>query len=212
MTPNESRRLWARVAGLMYLLVLLADLTGMQMRHSLLGRSLTLTGSLLTVPLSLGLYFTTRVFQPVTAALAFGCRLTEAAIGIIATIAGFEAARTLLGQSTLGITTLQFIAWNRTTNFGALVFSIGSTLFFLVFLRSESIPRVLSWLGLLASLLAFSACAVHLIWPSFSAMNMAAWIPMLFAEISTGCWLLIRSVSFQKLRLTPNAAVFPRDV
>jgi hypothetical protein len=54
--------------------------------------------------------------------------------------------------------------------------------------------------------------AAHLIWPPFSAMNMAAWIPMLLAEISTGCWLLIRSVSFQKLRLTPNATVFSGDV
>jgi hypothetical protein len=190
----ESRRKWSRVAGLMYLLVLFADLLGMQMPHSSVGRSLTLIGSLLTVPLAVGLYFTLKVFQPITSAVAMACRLIEAAVGIIATVAGFEAVRASLGASIMGRATLHLIAWNKATSFGALVFTLGSTLFFVVFLRSGSIPRILSCLGLFASLLAFAACFAHLIWQSFSAMSMPAWIPMLIAEIATGGWLLIRAV------------------
>jgi hypothetical protein len=35
---------------------------------------------------------------------------------------------------------------------------------------------------------------VHLLRPSFPAMTMYLWIPMLLAETSTGLWLLIKSV------------------
>lgn len=182
------------MAGLMYLLVLLVDLTGMQMPHSLLGRSLTLSGSLLTIPLALGLYFITKVFRPAISSIALTCRLAEAAIGVIATTVGFNGVRASLAGSTVGRATLHLVAWNKDTGFGALVFTMGSTLFFFVFLRSASIPRLLSWFGVIASVIAFGACTAHLIWPSFSAMSMAAWTPMLLAEISTGGWLLFRAV------------------
>ena len=191
---QDSRRMWARLAGLMYLLVLVVDLTGMQFPRAPLGRSLILTGSLLTVPLALGLYCTLRMFQPNTARLALACRLIEAATGILGTMAGFRIVWTSLAASHLGTAILQFVAWNKATNFGALIFTIGSTLFFFVFLQSASIPRFLSWLGLVASLIAFAACAAHLIRPQFPAMSVAAWIPMLLAEVSTGGWLLIRAV------------------
>jgi len=154
-----------------------------------------LTGSLLTVPLALGLYFTLKIFQPIMAAFALACRLLEAVVGIAATIAGCAAVRTALAASYPGKVALQLIAWNNATSFGALVFTIGSTLFFFVFLQSASIPRLLGWLGLSASLIAFAACATHLIRPQIPAMSMAAWIPMLLAEISTGGWLLIRAVN-----------------
>ena len=190
---QDSRRRWARLAGLMYLLVLVVDLTGMLFPRAPLGRSLILTGSLLTVPLALGLYCTLRMFQPNTARLALTCRLIEAATGILGTMAGFRIVWTSLAASHLGTAILQFVAWNKATNFGALIFTIGSTLFFFVFLQSASIPRFLSWLGLVASLIAFAACAAHLIRPQFPAMSVAAWIPMLLAEVSTGGWLLRRS-------------------
>lgn len=191
---QDSRRMWARLAGLMYLLVLVVDLTGMQFPRAPLGRSLILAGSLLTVPLALGLYCTLRMFQPNTARLALTCRLIEAATGILGTMAGFRIVWASLAASHLGTAILQFVAWNKATNFGALIFTIGSTLFFFVFLQSASIPRFLSWLGLVASLIAFAACAAHLIRPQFPAMSVAAWIPMLLAEVSTGGWLLIRAV------------------
>jgi len=190
----RSRRAWARVAGLMYLLVLIVDMTGMQSSRPLLGRSLMLTGSLLTVPLALGLYFTLRIFQPALSRIALACRLIEALLGIVATVAGFAAVRTALLGTQLGKATLGLVAWNGATSFGAFIFTVGSTLFFFLFVKSASIPRFLGWLGLVASLVALAACTTHLILPHFPAMTMAAWIPMLLAEISTGGWLLVRSI------------------
>jgi len=82
----------------------------------------------------------------------------------------------------------------RRHNFAAFIFAVGSTIFFSLFLKSRSIPRLLAGWGLFASLLAMSACLAHLVRPSFSSMNLYAWVPMLLTETSTGLWLLIKSV------------------
>jgi Domain of unknown function (DUF4386) len=197
MTSNrdyQSRRLWARVAGFAYLLVLGVDLTGLQLSHQLLGKSLMLAGSLFVVPLALGLYFTLKIFQPVTSAIALACRLVEVLIGLVAAAVRFETVRSAFTGTKFGSSILEFVAWNTATSFDALIFTIGSTLFFFVFVRSVSIPRVLGWLGLMASILAFAACATHLVQPNFPALSAVPWIPMLLAELSTGTWLLFRSV------------------
>jgi hypothetical protein len=197
MTTNpavRSQRAWARIAGLMYWLVLVADLAGMQLHSTAMGRPLLVAGSLFTVPLALGLYYAVRPVQTVLAASALGFRLLEAALGLISTLAGFTVVRTPLADSSLGTSLLHFIHWDHTTAFGALVFTIGSTIFFYLFVKSGYVPRVLAWWGLFASLLAFAACLTHLLRPSFPAMTMYAWMPMILAETSTGSWLLIKSV------------------
>ena len=190
---TRSQRAWARIAGLMYWLVLLVDLTGLQL-HSSLGRWLTFLGSLLTVPLAFGLYYALR---PVGQALATGglwFRLLEAVLGLLSTAAGFAVLESALAGSSFGRVVLNFVHWNDATAFGAFVFTVGSTIFFYLFVKSGYIPRVLSWLGLLASVIAMTACLVHFARPSFPAMAMYGWIPMLLAEISTGSWLLAKSV------------------
>jgi hypothetical protein len=195
----QSRRIWARIAGLAYLLVILVDLIGLHLSGQLLGKSLMLAGSLLVVPLALGLYFTLRVFQPTTSAVALVCRLVEALVGVIAAVARFATARSAFAGTHIGRALLEFVAWTTATSFDALIFTIGSTLFFFVFVRSASIPRTLSWLGLTASIIAFLACTTHLVRPSFPALSAVPWIPMLLAEFSTGSWLLLRAV--------PNAPI-----
>jgi hypothetical protein len=196
----QSRRLWARVAGLAYLLVLGVDLTGLRLSHQLLGKSLMLAGSLFVVPLALGLYFTLKVFQPVTSAMALACRLVEVLIGLVAAAVRFETVRSTFAGSHFGSVILEFVDWNAATSFDALVFTIGSTLFFFVLVRSASIPRALGWLGLTASIIAFAACATHLVRPNFPALSAIPWIPMLLAELSTGSWLLFRSVRNAPIR------------
>ena len=200
---ERSRRAWARVAGLMYLLVLAADLTGMQLPSPVLGRSLMLAGSLCTVPLALGLYFALRAVLAGVARVALSCRLVEAALGITATVAGYGTIHGLLAATQAGRAVLTLIAWDHRVNFSALIFTVGSTLFFFLFVKCRCIPAVLSWLGLVASLIAFAACAIHLLRPGFPAMTMAAWIPMLLAEISTGLWLLLCSVRAEVLARFP---------
>ena len=113
MTTNrhfQSRRLWARVAGLAYLLVLVLDLTGLQLSHQLLGKSLMLAGSLFVVPLALGLYFTLKVFQPLASAIALVCRLVEVHAGPLAAVVKFDTVRSAFAGTHLGSVILEFVS------------------------------------------------------------------------------------------------------
>lgn len=197
MTANEvvrSQRTWARVAGLMYWIVLIVDLTGMQLHSAIMGRSLMLAGSLFTIPLAIGLYCAVKPVQTHLAASALSFRLLEAVLGSISTLVGFAGLQSQLTEMGWGTAILHIAHWNDRTSFGAFVFTIGSTIFFYLFLKSRYIPSVLAWLGLFASIVAMAACLAHLLRPAFPAMTMYAWIPMLLAETSTGLWLLIKSV------------------
>jgi hypothetical protein len=190
----RSQRAWARVAGLMYWVVLVVDLTGMNLPPSNLHSSLMLSGSVFTVFLALGLYYAVKPAQAMLALMALACRLVEAALGVVSCVAGFPSIHPRLADSSLGTTVLQLATWGNSTNFAAFIFTVGSTIFFSLFLKARSIPRLLAIWGLFSSLLAMSACLGHLVRPSFSSMAMGAWIPMLLAETSTGLWLLIKSV------------------
>jgi hypothetical protein len=178
----------------MFWVVLIADLTGLQLHSATAGRSLFLAASLFTVPLALGLYYAVRPVGILMAGCALGFRLLEAVLGIVSTAAGFVGIQALLAGSSVGTQLLHLLHWTHARNFVAFVFTIGSTLFFYLFARSRYIPRVLSWWGLFASVTALAACLTHLVRPAFPAMMMYAWIPLLIAETSTGLWLLIKSV------------------
>jgi len=178
----------------MYWVVLLVDLTGMSIHPSNLHSSLMLSGSLFTVLLALGLYYAVKPVHAILALAALACRLVEATLGIVSCNAGFPSLHPRLSDSSLGTAVLHLANWGDSTNFAAFIFAVGSTIFFALFFRARSIPRILSLWGLFASLLAMSACFTHLVSPSFSSMAMWAWIPMLLAETSTGLWLLIKSV------------------
>jgi hypothetical protein len=190
----HSQRAWARLAGLMYWVVLVVDLTGMNLRPSNLHSSLMLSGSLFTVLLALGLYYAVRPVQAMLALTALACRLTEAGLGVVSCVAGFPSVHPRLANSSLGSTLLQLASWGDSTNFAAFIFAVGSTIFFALFLKARSIPRIIAIWGLFSSVLALSACLAHLVWPAFPSMTMWAWMPMLLAETSTGLWLLIKSV------------------
>jgi len=190
----RSQRSWARIAGLMYWLVLAVDLSGMQLRSPATSKSLMLAGSVFTIPLSLGLYYALRPVQSILASTALGFRLAEAALGILSTLAGFAGVQARLSPMGLGGKLLELAHWDNRTAFGAFVFTIGSTVFFYLFVKSTYIPATLAWLGMGASMLAFSACLMHLLRPAFPAMTMYAWLPMLLGETSTGLWLIVKSL------------------
>ena len=177
-------------------MVLVVDLTGLQLRSPVGSRSLMRAGSSLTVPLALGLYFAVSPVQNALALSALGFRLTEAVLGLLSGMAGFAFVKAALSHSVFGTALLDVAQWDDTTAFGAFVFTIGSTIFFSLLAKSGSIPRVLAGWGLFASVvaIAMSACLTHLLRPALPTMTMYAWLPMLLAETSTGLWLLLKSV------------------
>ena len=74
----------------------------------------------------------------------------------------------------------------------SLFFSLGSTLFFCLLLKSGYVPRILSAWGVFASLVYAAVWFVSLIRPQYSATTSTyRSLPILVAELSTGVWLLL---------------------
>lgn len=187
------RRAWARVAGLMYWLVFLFDFTGMKLGATSVARWLSLTGGLLTIPLAYGLYAAVAPVQRAVARTALGFRILE----IVLTLTSVLAAFPLIHSAWSGSTMLRVAAWDHSTSFSAFVFTIGSTLFFLLFLRARIIPVALSTFGVVGSVAAFAVCLAHLVRPAIPVFLMAAWIPIMLGELIAGAWLLVRSVRYE---------------
>jgi hypothetical protein len=89
---------------------------------------------------------------------------------------------------------------------GLLFWSLGSMLVAWLFLRSRSVPRALSWFGILTSAWA-AFCTVSLfVFPDFSKIVGLSWfdVPMVLFEVALGVWLLARG-----LRAPTDVAVEP---
>ncbi len=83
-----------------------------------------------------------------------------------------------------------FASFNITTTF----FSAGSTLFFYLFLKSRSIPVILSAFGIFASLVVLLTSLANLVFPEYADVIRFGWAPIFLSEITTGIWLLVRGV------------------
>jgi hypothetical protein len=187
----------------MYWVVLVADIAGAAIPSRATGRSLELAGSFFTVFLALGLYYALRPVQAGLARTALAMRLLEACLGGLSIVVGFAAFRAQLGSTGLGSGLIRLAEWADATNLSAFVFTIGSTIFFYLFVKSGYIPRVLAWWGLFASVSAMGACLTHLAHPAFPAMTIYPWLPALVAETSTGLWLLVKSVKVGSVKAEP---------
>jgi hypothetical protein len=79
----------------------------------------------------------------------------------------------------------------------AIFFGIGSTLFFYLFFKSSYIPKLLSGLGLLGSVLVPVVCLGSLMWPQHAKLLQLGWAPIGLAEILVGLWLLFKGLNLQ---------------
>ncbi len=218
---DSSQRAYARLAGLMYLVVLVFDIAGIAIVSAIqgggnfldashriavweplyrIGLLFGLVGSLATILLAVGLYVTLKRVDGNLALIALLFRLVEVA-----------------GIGTAGFSTLQiYLAANHASAFdanqlgalanlssggegayiSAIFFSAGSTIFFYLFLKSAYIPRIMAGWGLFASPLYMLAFVGSLIAPRYSGIFLGIGsVPILVAEVSTGLWLLIKGIS-----------------
>lgn len=222
-TAERSQLSYARLAGLMYLVVLAFDIAGLVIGAGVTGGAgfadaaqrvaasetlfrislvLALGGSMSTVLLAIGLYVTVRPIDGNLALTALLFRSAEAAIGGMAIVGAFSGLQIYLQAGRAGaFDAAQLGALASLTSPGegtavpALLFCVGSTIFFYLFLRSTYIPKLLSGLGVFASVLYAAYWLLVLVVPSYpAAITVVASIPALVAEVSTGLWLLIRGV------------------
>lgn len=217
-----TQRAYARLAGLMYFVVLVFDIVGgvivsriagsgsfIAISHRIvasetlyrIGLCCGLVGSLSTIFLAIGLYVAVRPADANLALTALLFRTAESAIGGMGAILGFTVLQIHVAASPASafdanqLGALADLYSGVGTDIAAIFFSLGSTIFFYVFLKSRYIPRLLSGWGIFASLVYAAVWFVSLILPH-DAATAAAYgsVPILLAELSTGLWLLIAGI------------------
>jgi NADH:ubiquinone oxidoreductase subunit K len=218
---EKSQIMYARLAGFMFLFVIVAGLSGMfianrfavpenfaEIAHRIMGSELLyriglssgLISSLGTVFLAMGLYIAVKPIDNNLALLALLFRLVEATLGGVLSILSFSDLKLYIGADCANAFTANQLSvlvhfHSGAFNIGALFFSIGSILFFYLFIKSTYIPKFLSALGLFASVLMSIVCFASLISPQHAKMLQLGWLPMFVAEVSVGLWLLFKGVN-----------------
>ena len=203
---GDTQRVWARFAGFLFILVLITDLLGMKIvsnsavRETQLyrfGLCIELLGSVEVVFLAMGLYVALKSVNSDLAMLALFFRIIEAS-GAFLMVNAFDAGPHGSVASASG------------TNIAAIFFSVGSTIFFYLFWKSKYIPRFLSILGLLASVMVTLASTGALLWPNRSETLQAGWLPIALAELLAGLWLLFKSIGKSAGNDIAGSALQPR--
>jgi hypothetical protein len=222
---------YARFAGVMYFftafdltgVVIISRITGtgtfLATAHSIaasetlyrIGILLGLIGDLSTILLAIALYAILKPVDGILAMTALLFRLAESAIGGVVVVLGFADLQIYLdanSASALSANQLGVLAdlMSRTsaagTDVSVVCFSIGSAIFFYLFLRSGYIPRALALWGLLGSLLCTIAFSGSLLDPQSSdLLRGIGALPIGIAEPVVGLWLLIRGI-----RIAPQVA------
>ena len=215
---------YARFAGVMYFftafdltgVVIISRITGtgtfLATAHSIaasetlyrIGILFGLIGDLSTILLAIALYAILKPVDGILAMTALLFRLAESAIGGVVVVLGFADLQIYLdanSASALSANQLGVLAdlMSRTsaagTDVSVVCFSIGSAIFFYLFLRSGYIPRVLALWGLLGSLLCTIAFSGSLLAPQSSdLLRGIGALPIGIAEPVVGLWLLIRGI------------------
>ena len=230
MAGNEAGNTqiaYARLAGFMFLFVIVADVFGMSMSggydvpgnlaetvHRMMGAELFIRvglasgfiGSISTVLLATGLYVAVKPLDGNLALLALIFRLAEATLGAAQSVFNFAFLKLFVAPDSLNaasasqlpvLLNLQSAANSVSVNIAAILFSLGSTIFFYLFFRSTYIPNALSGLGFLASPMVTIVSFVSLIAPHPSNLLQFGWLPIAAAEISVGLWLLFKGVNLR---------------
>jgi hypothetical protein len=230
-TTELSQMAYARLAGVMYFftafdltgVVIISGITGtgtfLATAHAIgasetvyrIGILLGLIGDLSTIILAIALYAILKPVDGILAMTALLFRLAESAIGGVVVVLGFAELQIYLDAnhaSALSANQLGVLAdlMSRTsaagTDVSVVCFSIGSAIFFYLFLRSGYIPRALALWGLLGSLLCTVAFSGSLLAPQSSdVLRGIGALPIGIAEPVVGLWLLIRGI-----RIAPQVA------
>jgi hypothetical protein len=218
----DTQRAYARLAGFMYLFVLASSIAGLIVTSSVgaglgfaersaqivtsqslfrLGLVLALVGSLSTVLLAVALFVTVRPVDKNMALVGLLFRVGESAIGATGIALSFgvlqlRSAAAAGDAFAVGEWQTLFDVFNgaATTEVAAIFFSVGSTVFFYLLLRSRYIPRMLAGVGLFGSACYAAMWIARLIWPEVSWVAPIASVPILIAEVVGGLWLLFRAI------------------
>jgi hypothetical protein len=233
---DRSLNGYARLAGFMFLFVDAAYLTGLfittrfhvagnvvETAHRIVasealyrvGLSSLVVGTLCTVFLAMGLYGVLHAVDHRLALLALVLRVVEATVFTLIVVLNFAFLQLYVGPGHLdafdagelsALLSVRLAAVVVGFNVAAIFFSMGSVLFFYLFLRTRYLPKGLSTLGMIGSLLVPIVCFGSLIAPQAATWLSLGWIPVGLAEIVAGLWLLSKGVGSASSGLATRAS------
>ncbi len=219
LNHRQQIRAFSVVAGSVYLLLIILYMSGEYLIGSVVdgvelerlsavvqqrqffyrsGIILQIITPIFTVVLAYALYVLARQHNKNFALMAMIWRLGEAFIGAVTTIFTFTIFHFYLnyeGELTVHsklLIDLLIDAKNVGFNISVMFFGVGSTLFFVTFLRANILPVGISIFGAMASVLAIVTAMLFMVLPGYSAVVQYGWAPMFVSEIVTGVWLLIK--------------------
>lgn len=159
----------------------------------------TLSGALL----AFALYATLRPVNRLLAQVGLIFWLGDSFLGLVVRMCGFvrvhlytSAQAVAFGTATAeALAELMRSIASTTENIGGISFGIGSLLFFYLFFKSSYIPKVLSFLGLAASVIWTILYFANLIFPEQHALfQYICFPPMALADVITGLYLVLFAV------------------
>lgn len=217
---EKKQRIYARLAGFLFLWLIITGLAGMLMISRIVGSGAfaetasrvvasehiyraalasELIETLSALLLAFALYVVLKPVDELLARLAMYWRFGESFIGGVGVMAGFVKLRLYSSPQSIealgagqsqALLDLTRHAGFAEYNIAAISFSLGSILFFYLFYKSRYIPRSLSAFGVLASALVTIICFGGLIFPEYGAILQYGWAPIAIAEVVTGFWLM----------------------
>ena len=168
------------------------------------GAFLLLIGGACASGIAISLYPVLKKFNPVLALGAVGFRISEGVLRIVSVCA-------LLSIITLSqlfvkagapdspyfqtLYSLLYAGYRWVGNVGSLLaFSIGCTLYYIIFYRTKLIPRWISVWGLVAAILGMLSCVLVLVGlvAPFSTEQVVMALPMLPQEMVLAVWLMVK--------------------
>jgi Domain of unknown function (DUF4386) len=224
--PERSQLAYARFAGFMYLFILVFFAAAQLILGGIggngnfvetsrrivasellwrIGLFCYVIGSMATIPLAISLYVTLKPVDNNLAMMALLFRVVETAIDALWIVGAFAVLQTRLQVShahafdttQLGaLTDLSSSAVGVGFQLSAAVSTLGSSIFFYLFLKSKYIPRILAAWGIFAALWFTAVGFVSLVLPQYSASAPYGFLPIFIAELSTGLWLLIVGIKY----------------
>lgn len=118
-------------------------------------------------------------------------------------LAGFSVEQTqTLANIYLGAQGAEF-------SIGLVFYSLGSTLFCYLLLKSRYIPSTLAWWGLLGSVISLLSSLTIIVFPAASGIAPNCYIPVGTFEIVTGFWLLFRGIRLPRIPNEPTVSSQP---
>jgi hypothetical protein len=221
---DKTQRIYARLAGFLFLgAIIVAFAAGFILSHIAgtatfaetakriaawerlyrVALSMVVIVSLSSALLAFALYTTLKPVNRLLAQLAMIFTLGDSFLALIVRMCGFVRLHLYLSAQTIpggtiaaqALSDLMRSIAGTTENLGGISFGMGLFLFFYLFFKSGYIPKVLSALGLCASVIWTFLYFANLVFPEYHAsFQYICFPPMVLADVLTGFYLMLYAV------------------